>query len=116
MIKGGDPLADGTGGSNKTIKGEFKSNGVNNDISHKRGVISMARSNDKNSASCQFFIVHQDSPHLDGEYAAFGMVTSGIEVVDKIVDKVGEFGDDNGLIPKEKQPVIEYIKVIGSEG
>lgn len=112
MIQGGDPLGDGTGGSKKTIKGEFESNGVENNISHKRGVISMARSNDLNSASSQFFIVHKDSTHLDGNYAAFGKVISGIEVVDKIVDKISEFGDDNGLIPKDKQPVINYIKVI----
>ena len=112
MIQGGDPLGDGTGGSNETIKGEFLNNGVKNNISHKRGVISMARSNDNNSASSQFFIVHQDSPHLDGSYAAFGKVTSGIEVVDKIVKSVSKYGDDNGLIPKDKQPIIEYIKVL----
>ena len=112
MIQGGDPNADGTGKSNENIKGEFSSNGVENNISHKRGVISMARSNEPNSGSCQFFIVHQDSPHLDGNYAAFGKVTSGIEVVDKIVKKVSKLGDSNGLIPKEEQPVIEYIKVI----
>lgn len=112
MIQGGDPLGDGTGGSKKTIKGEFSSNGVKNDISHIRGVISMARSNDVNSASSQFFIVHKDSPHLDSNYAAFGKVTEGIEIVDKIVESTSEFGDDNGLIPKDKQPIIEYIKVL----
>ena len=112
MIQGGDPRADGTGGSELTIKGEFNSNGINNNISHKRGVISMARSSDYNSASSQFFIVHKDSPHLDGEYAAFGTVIKGMEVVDKIVKSVSKFGNDNGLIPKEKQPIIEYIKVI----
>ena len=112
MIQGGDPLGDGTGGSKENIKGEFNSNGVKNEISHKRGVISMARSNDNNSASSQFFIVHKDSPHLDGNYAAFGKVTKGIEVVDKIVESVSKLGDDNGLIPKDKQPIIEYIKVI----
>jgi len=112
MIQGGDPSGNGTGGSEKTIKGEFESNGVKNSISHIRGVISMARSNDMNSASSQFFIVHKDSPHLDGNYAAFGEVTEGIEVVDKIVEATNEFGDDNGLIPKEKQPIIEYIKVL----
>lgn len=111
MIQGGDPNKDGTGGSSETIKGEFSSNGVENNISHKRGVISMARSNDKNSASSQFFIVHKDSPHLDGNYAAFGRVTKGIEVVDDIVASVSKLGDDNGLIPKDKQPIIEYIKV-----
>lgn len=112
MIQGGDPEANGTGGSSKTIKGEFSSNGVKNDISHVRGVISMARSNDMNSASSQFFIMHKDSPHLDGQYAAFGKVLTGIEVVDEIVKNVSEYGDSNGLIPKDKQPIIEYIKVI----
>lgn len=112
MIQGGDPNADGTGGLNETIKGEFSSNGVENNISHTRGVISMARTNDMNSASCQFFIVQKDSPHLDGNYAAFGKVTSGIEIVDDIVKDVARLGDDNGLIPKDKQPIIEYIKVI----
>ena len=112
MIQGGDPLGTGTGGSSKKIKGEFSYNGVKNNISHVRGVISMARSNDVNSASSQFFIVHEDSTHLDGNYAAFGKVTTGIEVVDKIIDSVSELGDDNGLIPKEEQPIIEYIKVL----
>ena len=85
MIQGGDPSKDGTGGSNETIKGEFSSNGVNNKILHKRGVISMARrSNDPNSASSQFFIMQKDNESLDGEYAAFGYVTSGMEVVDEI--------------------------------
>ena len=74
MIQGGDPLGNGTGGSDETIKGEFSSNGVENNISHKRGVISMARSSDPDSASSQFFIMHQDSTYLDGEYAAFGKV------------------------------------------
>ncbi|MBQ3021134.1 MAG: peptidylprolyl isomerase [Bacilli bacterium] len=112
MIQGGDPDADGTGGSSKKIKGEFSSNGVNNNLSHVRGVISMARSNDPNSASSQFFIMHKDNTSLDGNYAAFGKVINGIEVVDKIVDAVSDLGDDNGLIPKENQPIIEYIKVI----
>lgn len=112
MIQGGDPSANGSGGSRNKIKGEFSSNGVKNDISHVRGVISMARSNDVNSASSQFFIVHKDSPHLDGNYAAFGKVTEGIEIVDKIVENTSEYGDDNGLIPKDKQPIIEYIKVL----
>ena len=112
MIQGGDPSGDGSGGSSTKIKGEFSSNGVNNNISHVRGVISMARSNDYNSASSQFFIVHKDSTQLDGNYAAFGHVTEGIEIVDKIVEKTSEFGDSNGLIPKDKQPIIEYIKVL----
>ena len=84
MIQGGDPDGNGTGGSDKNIKGEFKSNGVENDISHVRGVISMARSMDNDSASSQFFIMHQDGTYLDGQYAAFGHVTSGIEIVDQI--------------------------------
>ena len=112
MVQGGDPLKNGTGGSKNTIKGEFSSNGVNNKISHKRGVISMARSQDMNSASSQFFIIHKDNTSLDGNYAAFGKVISGIEVVDKIEETLSSLGDENGLIPVDKQPVIEYIKVI----
>lgn len=111
MIQGGDPLGNGTGGSKETIKGEFSSNGVTNNISHKRGVISMARSNDPNSASSQFFIVHQDSTFLDGQYAAFGHVTSGMEVVDKIAESA-KVEDDNGTVLKENQPTIESIKII----
>ena len=111
MIQGGDPKGDGTGGSSKTIKGEFSSNGVENNISHKRGVISMARSQDVDSASSQFFIVHEDSTFLDGQYAAFGKVTDGMKVVDKIAEKA-EPTDDNGTIPKENQPIITSIKVI----
>ena len=89
MIQGGDPLGNGTGGSDETIKGEFSSNGVENNISHKRGVISMARSSDPDSASSQFFIMHQDSTYLDGEYAAFGKVTKGMKVVTTEVDEIG---------------------------
>ena len=84
MIQGGDPKGIGIGGSDETIKGEFIVNGVNNLLKHSRGVISMARTNMPNSASSQFFIMHKDSPHLDGSYAAFGVVVDGIEVVDKI--------------------------------
>jgi peptidyl-prolyl cis-trans isomerase B (cyclophilin B) len=84
MIQGGDPLGNGMGGSDKNIEGEFRANGHNNTILHKRGVISMARAFDPNSASSQFFIMHEDAPHLDGQYAAFGKVTSGMEVVDEI--------------------------------
>ena len=111
MIQGGDPNKNGTGGSNKTIKGEFKNNGVNNKISHTRGVISMARSSDNNSASSQFFIMQKDNTYLDGEYAAFGKVTSGIEIVDKIVNDVSKYGDGNGLIPEDKQPIIDTISI-----
>lgn len=81
MIQGGDPKGNGTGGSDQTIKGEFSENGVENDISHVRGTISMARANDPDSASSQFFIVHEDSTFLDGQYAAFGHVTDGMDVV-----------------------------------
>ena len=84
MVQGGDPTGTGMGGSSQTITGEFRSNGHPNSISHKRGVISMARSSSPNSASSQFFIVHKDAPHLDDQYAAFGRVAEGIEVVDKI--------------------------------
>lgn len=84
MIQGGDPNGIGTGGSGKNIKGEFTRNGVANPLMHTRGVISMARSMFPDSASSQFFIMHKDAPHLDGSYAAFGVVTKGIEVVDKI--------------------------------
>ena len=111
MIQGGDPLGNGTGGSSKTIKGEFSDNGVINNISHTRGVISMARSSDPNSASSQFFIVHKDSTFLDGQYAAFGHVTSGMDVVDKIAESA-KVEDDNGTVLKENQPVIESIKII----
>ena len=111
MVQGGDPNADGTGGSDKTIKGEFNDNGVKNDISHVRGVVSMARSAAPDSASSQFFIVVEDSTFLDGQYAGFGKVTSGMEVMDNIV-KDSKPTDDNGTIEKKDQPIIEYIKVI----
>lgn len=111
MIQGGDPLGNGTGGSDQTIKGEFKNNKVENNIAHKRGVISMARSSDPDSASSQFFIVQTDSTFLDGDYAAFGEVTSGMDVVDAIC-KDAKPTDDNGTIPADQQPVIEYIKVL----
>lgn len=84
MIQGGDPLGNGTGGADENIKGEFASNGWDNPIKHTRGVISMARAADPNSASSQFFIMHKDAPHLDGQYAAFGKVVEGMEVVDQI--------------------------------
>ncbi|OOB77110.1 MAG: peptidylprolyl isomerase [Epulopiscium sp. Nuni2H_MBin003] len=86
MIQGGCPEGTGVGGSVNNIKGEFKSNGVQNNIKHERGVLSMARSQNPNSASSQFFIMHEDSPHLNGNYAAFGKVIEGMEVVDKIAD------------------------------
>lgn len=111
MIQGGDSLGNGTGGSDETIKGEFSSNGVENNISHKRGVISMARSSDPDSASSQFFIMHQDSTYLDGEYAAFGKVTKGMKVVDKICEDATPT-DGNGTIEKADQPVIESIRMV----
>ena len=112
MMQGGDPNGNGTGGSGNKIVGEFSSNGYKNNISHKRGVISMARSNDPNSASCQFFIVHDDraANSLDGLYAAFGYVTEGIEVVDKVCSQARPI-DNNGTIPKTEQPVIKSIKI-----
>lgn len=111
MIQGGDPNGDGSGGSSRTIKGEFSSNGVDNSIDHVRGVISMARSSLPNSASSQFFIVQEDSPHLNGEYAAFGHVTSGMEIVDAICEDV-QVEDTNGTVLPENQPVITSIKVV----
>lgn len=111
MIQGGDPNKDGTGGSDNKIKGEFLNNGVKNSISHKRGVISMARSSENDSASSQFFIMHKGNTNLDGSYAAFGHVISGIEVVDKIVENTSKYGDDNGLLEEKYQPIIESIRI-----
>ena len=111
MIQGGDPEGNGLGGSNKEIKGEFSANGVKNTISHTRGVISMARAQSYNSASSQFFIMHEDAPYLDGSYAAFGHVTEGIEIVDKICEDT-KVEDSNGTVLKENQPVIEKITII----
>ena len=110
MIQGGDPEGTGFGGSDKTIKGEFAENGVNNPLTHTRGAISMARSNDPNSASSQFFIVHEDSPHLDGKYACFGYVTEGIEVVDAICRDARPI-DGNGTMLPNEQPIIEKIVI-----
>ena len=111
MIQGGDPQGNGSGGSKKTIKGEFASNGISNSISHTRGTISMARSKLPNSASSQFFIVHKDSTFLDNDYAAFGKVTEGMEVVDEIVENT-KVEDDDGTVLKENQPVISRITII----
>ncbi|MEG3039858.1 MAG: peptidylprolyl isomerase [Erysipelotrichaceae bacterium] len=111
MIQGGDPNGDGTGGSDKNIKGEFESNNISNDIKHTRGVLSMARAQDPDSGSSQFFIMHQDAPSLDGDYAAFGKVTEGMDVVDAIVSKAVVI-DNNGSVEKANQPIIESIKVI----
>ena len=111
MIQGGDPNGNGTGGSEKTIKGEFSANGVENDISHVRGVISMARANDPDSGSSQFFIVHEDSTFLDGQYAAFGHVTDGMDVVDAIGEAV-PVQDNNGTVAAADQPVITAVTVV----
>lgn len=111
MIQGGDPEGTGMGGSDKTIKGEFSANGVENPLSHTRGAISMARSSAMDSASSQFFIVQKDSTFLDGQYACFGYVTNGMDVVDAIaVD--AQPTDGNGTIPADQQPVIESVKVL----
>ena len=93
MIQGGDPLGNGMGGADENIKGEFRANGHQNPIKHERGVISMARAWDPNSASSQFFIMHADAPHLDGQYAAFGKVISGMEAVDEIASIPTDYSD-----------------------
>ena len=110
MIQGGDPQGNGTGGSDKNIKGEFAANGVENDISHVKGVISMARAQDPDSASSQFFITVADSTFLDGQYAGFGHVTEGQDVADKIAADAQPL-DDNGTIAPEDQPVITTIRI-----
>ncbi len=110
MLQGGDPNGDGTGGSDQTIQGEFSSNGIENPISHTRGVISMARSQAKDSASSQFFIVQQDSTYLDGDYAAFGTVIEGMDVVEDICAAAVPV-DSNGTISADLQPVIESIVI-----
>ena len=111
MIQGGDPQGNGYGGSDNNIVGEFRSNGYENNISHERGVISMARSQDPNSASSQFFIMHRTASHLDGDYAAFGKVTDGMTVVDKIASEA-KVEDDNGTVLKENQPVIKSSVIV----
>ncbi len=119
MVQGGDPKGDGTGGNTDSegnrlnIKGEFSSNGHENDILHKRGVISMARSNDKDSASSQFFICNADASHLDGEYASFGYVIDGLDVIDAVTRATALYGDGNGTIyNKADHAVIETIRVV----
>ncbi len=111
MMQGGDPKGNGTGGSDKEIKGEFAANGFSqNDLPHTAGAISMARSNDYNSASSQFFIMHKTNNSLNGLYAVFGYVTEGLEIVDKICTDA-EPTDNNGTIPKAQQPIIESVKI-----
>jgi len=110
MMQGGCPLGNGTGGADKNIKGEFKQNGVDNPLSHTRGAISMARSMAPDSASSQFFIVHEDSTYLDGSYAAFGYVSEGMDVVDAVCADA-QPTDNNGSIAKENQPIIKSITI-----
>ena len=106
MIQGGDPLGNGMGGSDENIVGEFSRNGYNNPIKHTRGVISMARAFDPNSASSQFFIMHADAPHLDGQYAAFGKVVSGIETVDEIASVPTDYSDRPKIAMRMKKVYI----------
>ena len=111
MIQGGDPKGNGTGGSGQNIVGEFAANGVENPLSHTRGAISMARAQPYDSASSQFFIVHEDSQFLDGQYAAFGYVTEGMDVVDAVCTEAQPL-DNNGTIAKAEQPVITSITIL----
>ena len=111
MMQGGDPNGDGTGGSEETIVGEFTDNGYENELSHTRGAISMARSDEYDSASSQFFIVHEDSSSsLDGQYAVFGYVTEGMEIVDEVCE-TAEPTDSNGSIASDEQPIITSITI-----
>lgn len=110
MMQGGDPNGNGTGGSDETIVGEFSDNGYDNNLSHTRGAISMARSSDYDSASSQFFIVHQDSTYLDGQYAVFGYVSDGMDVVDKVCEEA-EPTDSNGTISSSEQPIITSVTI-----
>ncbi len=107
MIQGGDPLGNGMGGADEKIKGEFAANGHKNDLKHTRGVISMARAYDPNSASSQFFIMHADAPHLDGQYAAFGKVLSGMDVVDEIASIPTDYSDRPKIAMRMKRV---YVK------
>ena len=114
MIRGGDPNGNGTGGATYTIPGEFSINDYNNPISHTRGTISMARSKKYNSASSQFFIVHEDSTTLDGSYAGFGTVISGMEIVDAICANA-TIEDDNGTVLAQNQPIITSITILPTD-
>ena len=109
MIQGGDPEGMGFGGPGYTIKGEFQQNGFKNDLKHTRGVLAMARSNDFDSAGSQFFIMHADSPFLDGSYAAFGRVTGGMDVVDKIAGTPNS--GSNGAVAEENKPVMKAVVI-----
>ena len=107
MIQGGDPLGNGMGGAEKNIKGEFRANGHNNPLKHERGVISMARAFDPNSASSQFFIMHADAPHLDGQYAAFGKVISGMDAVDEIASIPTDYNDRPKIAVRIKKAYLD---------
>ena len=111
MMQGGDPMGNGQGGADEEIKGEFSANGVENPLSHTRGAISMARAKKYDSASSQFFIMHEDYTSLDGDYACFGYVISGMEIVDDICENA-QVIDDNGTVLPENQPVIVSIKLV----
>ncbi len=112
MAQGGDPLGTGTGGSEQKIKGEFSSNGVENTLSHQRGVVSMARSSDPDSASCQFFICYTDCAFLDGNYAAFGEVTQGMEVVDNFLNVPRSMGNDGAISAPDTPIVMQEVKML----
>ena len=111
MIQGGDPNGTGMGGPDYSIRGEFKANGFDNPILHKRGVLSMARSMMPNSAGSQFFVMHEDAPHLDGQYAAFGKVIEGIEVVDQICDVRTDYNDKPRIPQVMKKVTVETFGV-----
>ena len=116
MAQGGDPSGDGTGGSSETIKGEFSQNGVENNLSHTRGVVSMARSNDPDSASSQFFICYSDDDtFLDGQYAAFGKVTEGMDVVDSFLKVERSLGSDGAQSSPNQDIVMEKVKMIDDD-
>lgn len=111
MLQGGDPNGDGTGNTAPRIYGEFINNGFENKLSHTKGVLSMARSRDYNSASCQFFIMVGDETRLDGDYAAFGKVVEGMDIIESVMASI-KTNDSDGLISPEKQPVIEKIEMV----
>ena len=115
MAQGGDPKGDGTGGSTDTIKGEFSQNGVENTLSHTRGVVSMARSNDPDSASSQFFICYGDESFLDGQYAAFGKVTEGMDVLDSFVKVERSMGSDGAVSSPNTDIIMENVKMIDDD-
>ena len=111
MIQGGDPEGKGIGGPGYSIRGEFTSNGFKNDLKHSRGVLSMARTMAPNSAGSQFFIMHEDSPHLDGQYAAFGKITEGLDVVDKIANTRTDYNDRPRIPQVMKKVTVETFGV-----